>query len=453
VTLSTLAVAVAVATAASPVLAAVFRRPPTGVLLLAAIAPFDGLLFIIPHPPIVQGWKEALVVLVAASAWYHDARRPLAGAADRRPCPPWTWPMLGLVGLASASALVEPDIAALVGLKVSFFYLLVPLALWWVPLNDRELDHLVTILMATTTVVVVVGIGQQVVGAEALVALGYEYNTTVRFASGVLRSFSTFNQPFAYALYVMVGLLVGVGVALDAPRRRRNTLFLAISPILVVGLVTAVVRAALLGIVVGGVWLFLQRYRILAHAMAPIVIGSLFVPASLFGAFFSPSSLLERTSGWQTVFEGGVEPLGQGIGSVGSAAERVRDTQAPSEVEFPTSVESDSYQPDNYYVKTLIELGPIGAWLLLSTLLVGVNHARTVTRWSRPGWGGLGAGITASMVAAMAAATVSSYWEIFPVDLMFWMLLGVTPSLSQESSSMPSPSRPEAAASRPTAVT
>ena len=42
-----------------PVVVAIFFRPQRGVLLVAAGAPFTGLLLILPFPSFVAGWKEA----------------------------------------------------------------------------------------------------------------------------------------------------------------------------------------------------------------------------------------------------------------------------------------------------------------------------------------------------------------------------------------------------------
>lgn len=439
----------------------VVNRPQTGILLLAALAPFDGLLIIVPLPPLAAGWKEGLVLLTVGSAWWHRRHQaismslyyPSARHDDRRTVPAWVPPMLALVGLAVVSAMFHPGPAALIGLKVGFFYLLVPLALWWAPLDDAERDRLITILMAVGGIVALIGIGQQLAGPEALVAIGYEYNTTVRFASGLLRSFSTFNQPFAYAFYLMMILLLGLPIALEHPRRLRNVLFMIAIPFLIVGMVTAVVRAAIVGLIVGGLWLFVHRYRGLIHALIPALIVGLLLPASFTGAILSPSSMIERAEGWtQTVFDQGVEPFGQGVGSVGAAAERVEETQRSSEIEFPTQVDARRYQPDNYYVKMLVELGPIGAWLLIAALVLAFLYTRRAALTPGSRGEGLAAGIAASIVGACAAAFVSSYWEIFPADLYFWMLLGVVPSLYQESSSMQSLSPPEAVGSKPTAV-
>ena len=64
----------------------------------------------------------------------------------------------------------------------------------------------------------------------------------------------------------------------------------------------------------------------------------------------------------------------------------------------------------------------------------------------------LAAGIAAVVLAAGTASFVATYFEIFPVDLLFWLFLGVLPSLRPASPTAPSPSAPAAAASRPTAA-
>ena len=117
------------------------------------------------------------------------------------------------VGLASA-AFVSPT-QAVVGLKIDFFYLLLPVALLRCPLSAAERDRLVSILMGAAVLTSAYGAGQQLLGAGRLHQWGYEYNTTIRTAGGTLRSFSSFNQPFGFGLFEMLVLLVAVPVALS----------------------------------------------------------------------------------------------------------------------------------------------------------------------------------------------------------------------------------------------
>ena len=218
---------------------------------------------------------------------------------------------------------------------------------------------------------------------------------------------------------------------------------------MVVAMASAVVRAAVLGLIVGGIWLAAHRYRFVGHVLGPVVILLMLLPASVAAATFSSSSFFERTTGWtEALVEQGIEPLGRGVGSVGSVAERIQANETEAGVVFPTPPDVPRYQPDNYYIKTLVELGPFGLWLLLATLWLAVSTARATSLASAGQDASLAAGITAATIAAMAAALVSAYWEIFPSDLLFWLLLGVLPSIL--STSTPSPSSPPEVGSKPT---
>lgn len=438
---------------------ALSSRPQRGVLVLAALAPFHGLLLIIPHPPLLDGWKEALVLATLGCAVLARLTGlPRAPAAPRPSWPPWAPALLGLVLVGLASAAWVGGTQAVLGLKINFFYVLLLAALLRSPLTARDRDRLVSILMVTGVVTGVVGIAQQVAGQEALAAIGYEYNTAIRTAGGLLRSFSTFNQPFPFGLYQMLVLLIGVPVALTELRRRRNQVFLLLTPLLVVGMLSSIVRAAIAGLVVGAVFLWMHRYRRLAHVVPALLVAALFLPAAVYGPLLSSTSLGQRSTGWAQTF-GSVlgAPLGNGIGSTGSAAEKAALVAGST---------ASTYQPDNYYFKTVYELGPLGLWLLLLLLVSAFLHARWLSRDLGTAALGLSpalstevrrdaalaAGIAASVLAAMTASLVATYFEIFPLDVFFWLFIGVLPSLRHASCSPLSPSVPAAAGSRPTSV-
>src|SRR5690349_3391918 len=66
-----------------PVIVAVVQRPQRGVLLIALLIPFHGLLTIAPHKPaFAEGWKEALTLLTLAATF-----RPGIARTARRPWP------------------------------------------------------------------------------------------------------------------------------------------------------------------------------------------------------------------------------------------------------------------------------------------------------------------------------------------------------------------------------
>lgn len=75
------------------------HRPQRGLLLVAALVPFNGLLLIAPGWMQVDGWKEALLLLTLGVAVFVPQREP-----EPRPVIPW-WSLgaaLVLFGVVSA---------------------------------------------------------------------------------------------------------------------------------------------------------------------------------------------------------------------------------------------------------------------------------------------------------------------------------------------------------------
>ncbi|MGU3432695.1 O-antigen ligase family protein [Actinomycetes bacterium M1A6_2h] len=435
-----------------------YVRPQRGLLLLAAGTPFHGLLVIIPGGAALTAWKEGLILLTLAATFVSPNRPRRRGLWM-----PW-WPAVAAwVGFGIVSGLVVYGIGAATPIKITYFYIVLLWILWRTPFDARDRDHLVSLIMGIGFVTAVIGLLQQVVGAEFLVSLGYGYNEYVRTAGGILRSFSTFQTPFAFGLFVMLSLLIGVAVALSEPRRLRNLVFLCVTPIMVFGMGVSIVRASYLGLVLGLLWIGVHRHKVLAWGLAALAASAplalLFVPANVLNSVFSSNSLGQRSGGWaETLSNMLTHPLGQGLGATGSAAYKVLIDKNPQLANVqPAQGEAlglTPYQPDNYYVKTMIELGPIGLWLIVLILVCAVSTTLGASRVLPGRDGALAIGVSASVVAAMAASLVSTYFEIFPLDVYFWLLLGTVGCAVQQnrSGSERSPSNPAAAESKLTPV-
>lgn len=434
------------------VVAYVYRRPQRGVLLLAAFTPLHGLLPLLPLPGVATAWKEGLLLLTAICAYLRRSRAPHWRRQPPLHMPYWPAVAIWMV-FGSVSAIVVYGMLGVLAIKVTFFFVSLLAILWFAPFDARDRDHFVSILMGMAALASFVGIGQLIVGPSFLVSIGYEYGREVRTSGGLLRTFSTFVQPFPFGLYVMLALLVGGAVALAEPRRRRNVVFLCLSPIMAVAMATSIVRAAILGLVLGMLWLAVLRYRSLflplAIGAATIAVVFPLVP-SISRVFLSSSSLGERGAGWNDIISSIlVHPVGLGLGSSGSAADRMSTAQG---VTF--SGVSTNYQPDNYYVKMALELGPVGLWLILALFGTALLWT-TRLAWTLTGRdAALALGVSASLVAGMVASLVATYLEIFPIDVYFWLFLGVVgcAAAQHDSSTGHSPYDPVAAASRPTSA-
>jgi hypothetical protein len=414
---------------AMPVLLAVSRRPQVGVLLLAALVPFNGLLIIANVPGSVAAWKEALVVLVVIATFVCPSS---ARAQPERSLPGWLPALAVLLVIGLISATIAFDTEAIVGLKVDFFYVLLALAVWRCPLDARERDRLVSIFMATGVVCALVGLWQQAVGDVALHRIGYEYNTTIRSAGPFLRSFSTFGSPFAFAFYEMLVLLVCVPIALADTTRLRNRLFLFVTPVCLLGMLSSVVRAAVLGLGLGLAYLGFRRYRALVVGLplalvAIVVLGVL--GGSLASSFSQERSFVQRRTGWEENFNQIVQhPLGVGIGTTGAAAEKaVKLTTSGNLAEL-----RHTYNPDNYYFKAVYELGVLGLWMFVLVLVAAFASTRLAVSTYHPRDGPLLDGIGALILAAAAASLVANFFDAFPLDLDFWLLVAVAATLGAD---------------------
>lgn len=450
--------------AVAALFAVLYQRPQRGLLLIAALTPLHGLLAIIPGGESLSPWKEGVLLLTLAATFVspHRSRLP-------HPAYPW-WPAVAAwATMGVVSALLISGLAGITAVKITYFYLIIPVILWRAPFDARDRDHLVSILMGMGVLTAFVGVAQQAVGGERLAALGYRWDEHIRIAGGLLRSFSTFQTPFAFGLFVMVSLIVGCAVSFAEPHRIRNILFLCATPVMLVGMGVTIVRASYIGLAVALLWIAVHRHRTLllgfgaAAAAAPIVL--LLAPSSVLAPLFSSSSLGERSDGWSQTLAGlWVHPFGQGLGATGSAAAKATDDGNPmlSELSLQAAVQFGfmPYQPDNYYMKLAVELGPIGLWLFVLVLLcAGVSTLRA-SRILSGRDAALALGVSGTVIAAAVASTVATYLEIFPLDVYFWLLLGtvgcaltqrLSPPVNSASTSASAPSRsaPPAAESRP----
>ena len=391
------------------------RRPQRGLLVLAALVPFDGLLLLVPRlPPLAAGWKEALVLATLGATFVAPAS---ARAGGGRPLPGWAPAVVGMLALGLVSALAVGGWQAAWGLKIAFFFLLVALVVWRCPFSRLERDALVTILMVTGLVTAVYGLAQQLLGTSGLAALGYQYNSTIRTTRGLLRSFSSFDNPFAFGFFLMLVLLVCVPHALTRPDRLRSRLFLVTLPILVGALASTFVRGAWVGLVVGLAYLGWARFPRLLLGLPLVLVGALLLPSGVSSAAFSSSSGSQRVAGWQAnLSEVTRHPLGLGLGSSNAAAEKAAGTEE----------ERDRvYHPDNEYYRAIYELGVLGLWF--TVLLYASAFLGTRARWAREDSEDsvFALAVSSTVLAGAAASLVATYLDTFPNNVYFWLLLAV----------------------------
>ena len=435
----------------------VLKRPQRGILLLVTLVPFDGVRLPLGIEGSVASWKEALAIFTAVAALLAYRHAP------PRPKPNWFWWLVAFVGLAVVWVGLHQSKAAIWGLKLDFVYLTLTYAAWRCPLDRRDRDHLISILMGVGLLTALYGIFQEIVGHQRLNSWGYAYNTVLRFNGGFLRAISTFALPFSFGFYLMMVIVVCLPVALADLTRRRNRWFVALCPLLAVGLVTSIVRAAMIGLAVGVLYIGFRRFKAVLAVLVPIGLAALFlIPGSSASRALSSDSTKARSANWSQNFDAILEhPLGIGVGETGAAKARsygqtVQEQAAvfgidlskpDTDVYTPTLGANGVYQPDNYYVKTVVELGLIGLWLLLRILYGALKESRRLERARDPVDRAFGIGMTAFLVAVVFAMFFSTYLELFPMDMYFWLFLGVTAATAREPDVAPAVPSDVAAAS------
>jgi O-antigen ligase len=405
----------------APIAALSYQRPQRGVLIFAAILPFDGMIKVL-GPGILGSWKQGFIVALLALTFVcpDDAR-----AVGRRKLPGWVVALGALLALSLVSALFIDRTTAITGLRISYFSLLFAWVVWRCPLTRKDRDHLVSVFMVMAFVTSVVGIWQQLVGAEYLADLGYEYNENIRFTVGfTLRSFSTFNLPFSFGFYLMIAVLIALPMALADPSRLRSKLFFLSMPVIAGGLLYSFVRGAMFGLAIGLLYLAFHRYKLLIWGIPLVLVAALFVPAgaTLTGAVFGSNSLGDRTSSWsQRIDQVAEHPFGTGIGTTGAAADRTAILK---------KTDRDlAFQPDNSYLKVTFELGVFGLWLFVMMLVSMFLYTRGVERRVSGIDRDFITGVSAQYLAIMSASLVATYFELVPMDQLFWLMIAVVATM------------------------
>jgi hypothetical protein len=177
------------------------------------------------------------------------------------------------------------------------------------------------------------------------------------------------------------------------------------------------------------------------------LVAIFFIPGSGVTSALSSDSTKARSANWTENIDSVLDhPLGIGVGETGAAKARsygqTIDDQAAAlgiDLSQPDTVlytpilgEKGVYQPDNYYFKTVVELGVIGLWFLIRILLGAVRESRRLERVKNSADAALGIGITAYLFATIFSMFFSTYLELFPMDAYFWLLLGITAATVRE---------------------
>lgn len=288
----------------------------------------------------------------------------------------------------------------------------------------RTLRWALVSLIATCTVVALVGIVQQLAGPARLVEAGWLWDRNVRTIDGFLRSFGTLDEPFAYAALLVFGLCA---VLMWAPRR---PLTLGAFAVIAVGLSLSVVRTAAL-IAAGLLALLLARHGKTVSAVFMLAIVLVATATFILSQDATERRVVQggpslfytlngRTEAWRVVFSDAEDiPMGRGVGDVGTAANRAHFKVTRTRQEAMEG--SKALVVDSGYFAIVADIGVVGlAALLLLLGRLGLLGYRAVKSGRREGWIAL-----ALLVSLSLDAVTRESFSAFPTAYVGLLLVGL----------------------------
>jgi hypothetical protein len=317
------------------------------------------------------------------------------------------------------------DIAWFHGVRLfsePLFLLVVGLAL---PNPLKTYRWAVRSLVAAAVVTTAVGCVQQVLGVQWLIDNGYKYGKQVRELGPHLRSFGTLDEPFSYAVLLLLALSVLL------LRGRLRPYGYALAAFFCVGLVLSFVRtAALILLAIVGIAIAQRgQPRVAVFVVLIAVSGSALLFAFTSGATSSHSvqispneylTLNGRTGLWSSAL--GHAPsgwvLGRGVGVVGTASQRARESLTGT---ASTTRTTGGTYVDSAYPEVAADIGFVGLAILLALFGRLIILAwRAAGRGLSSGWTALGI-LSIILLDALTRESLTG----FPTAYIAMLLLGL----------------------------
>jgi hypothetical protein len=352
----------------------------------------------------------------------------------------WALALVGLfIGLYVINVGSSHGIAWVQGVRLTAEPLLLLLAGLVLPRPARTFRWAMGTLILIACLVAAYGIVQQIVGKWELVEWGYSFDSQVRsLDNGWLRSFGTLDDPFAYGVLLLFGLVAVVFWLRSGPLAWSAALLLLVGLWFSYNRTAVLMLAAIAGLVIwrrghGTSGLLIVVAIVIAGTFTLINAGGTESSTSkvytdgLTGPAGSANVILNgRISAWRAAL--GEEPadwlLGRGVGEVGTAAARSRYTLAPAE---DPGGGAQAQAVDSGYLATIADVGFVGLGVLVA-LLVYLARASiaAIGRGLDEGWVAM-ALLLILLIDALSRASFTG----FPTAFLGMLLIGVALGASE----------------------
>jgi hypothetical protein len=385
--------------------------------------------------------KDLVVVAAVCAAALLVVQRSSQGQAQRGDF--WIAACVALFGTLYVVNIggFQWDIAWAHGVRLGLEPLLLLLVGLIVNEPRRVLHWSMVSLVATATFVAAVGIAQQLLGMWRLYEYGYVFDYHIRTFNDRLRSFGTLDEPFAYAAFLLLGFAALIIWF------RFGIVTLAAGGIILTGLAFSFVRTALI-VLLALLALWLARRR--STALSLFLLGA--AATTAFVVLIVSSNTTEsrtirtgtstfltingRTESWR-IFLGdpAVWVLGQGVGEVGTAAERA--TYAISQDQDDVG---ERGAVDSGYFAVIADVGILG---LVALLAIFGRVIDISSRYARIGSRAAWLTLVLAAVLMIDAVTRASFTG-FPTAFLAMLLIGVALGAALEGAP-PAPAPPRRA--------
>src|ERR687888_1603765 len=356
----------------------------------------------------------------------------LEPSKERRRLLPDRWVLLAvglLLGLYVVNVGGGHGIAWAQGVRLTAEPLLLLIAGLTLANPRRTLRYAAVSFVATACVAAAYGLWQQAVGKWALIGYGYSFSSQVRSYNGHLRSFGTFDDPFAYAAF----LLFAIAILLFWTRR--SALALGCGGVFLCGLAGSFAPPApLLMGALAGLWLARKGFAsssvlVMAAAIASsgaiLITGAGATQTTSYQAGSTQLTLNGRTSAWRTALgPPSGWPFGRGVGKVGTAAYRSNYKL----VAGANTTNASAKAVDSGYLAAIADVGLVGLAVLLGLFARLVKLGRAgIRRGHKASW----LAVALLVVLFIDAVTRSSFTG-FPTAFLGLFVVGVALAASAE---------------------
>jgi hypothetical protein len=405
-----------------------------GLFGLLAFLPFAGIptILLYPAPPVTRIMKDLIFVVPAYAGFVTWSLKGYRNQLPRLSL----WLMVALVALAAGRMLGTDVMVGLIGVKTWVFYLPLLLLGYSAVGTVYELNRFVRFLLLVAFIPVVLGVLQAALlyGGSPDLAYGVygdaAFDVTQgfgRFEVGtgdLARMASTFTFVSQYYNFLLATICLAYGHWRTMKARSASRFWFGLVPLAVVvvaGLLSGARGAFVMIPLFFVIALLLDLEWVTVVQIGGLVGGALAMALTLFKTTSQDlfGMVRDLSVDYLTVTQVGemTQALGTTLWGLGTGT---NTGPARFAIADPTVV-----MLENYYAKTVMELGLLGLLLVLLLFATAIWYGYKATRSASPMTKSYASALCAFLIVSVINEWKGSYLDIDPLNVYFWLFLGL----------------------------